>query len=102
MLPHVSGFHYVLVASGNASSYKWAAPMPNQDTRSITQRLDDIIFSQHGACKKINFDGISQLMGTAIQWMLKVMDTKGVRVLVSRKKTSNRAERDISRIQNGL
>ena len=50
MLPHVSGFHYVLVASGNASSYKWAAPMPNQDTRSITQRLDDIIFSQHGAC----------------------------------------------------
>ena len=96
-LPHTNGFRYVLVASDNASSYTWATPMPKQDAKSIIQRLDDVIFSQHGAYKEINFDGASQLTGTAMQQMLRVMDTKGVQVLVSRK-NSNRAERDIARI----
>ena len=71
--------------------------MPKQDAKSIIQRLDDIIFSQHGAYKEINFDSASQLTGTAMQQMLRVMDTKGVQVLVSRK-NSNRVERDIARI----
>ena len=71
--------------------------MPRQDAKSIIQRLDDVIFSQHGTYKEINFDGASQLTGTAMKQMLKVMDIKGVQVLVSQK-NSNRAERDIARI----
>ena len=56
-LPHANGFRYVLVASDNASSYTWAAPMPKQDAKSIIQRLDEVIFSQHGTYKEINLTG---------------------------------------------
>ena len=75
--------------------------MPKQDAKSIIQRLDEVIFSQHGTYKEINFDGASQLTGTVMQQILQVMDTKGIKVLISRK-NSNRAERDIAKIHNGL
>ena len=100
-LPFTKGFQYILVASDNASSFTWATPMPRQDAKSIIQRLDDTIFSQHGSYKEINFNGVSQLTGTAMQQMLRIIDTRGIQVLVSRK-NSNRAERDIARIRNGL
>ena len=66
-LPHAGGFRYILVMSDNASSYTWVVLMPHQDAKNIVQCLDNIIFSQHGTYEEINFEGASQLMGTAMK-----------------------------------
>ena len=34
MLPAASSFRYVLVMSGNASSYMWVVPMPKQNAKN--------------------------------------------------------------------